>query len=405
MLYEHHFECKTRGLVQGYSLLNTNIPVSANKFLNSKRFNFENLNKQEFFIDETSFDVRKDSIFTLTWKVVIRSRKTKEIIWSRPFSTKTEALFVYSRLIGLDIERYIENPVSLPGIWQEGDFEYVFATVQSFTATGTTTWTAPIGINKTDYLVVAGGGGGGSLCSGGGGAGGLLTGNIGVAPSNNYTVTVGTGGAGGNSQINNTAYAGSNGVNSVFYSITSTGGGGGGSRNTTAPVGPYAGGSGGGASFTGTGGAGTAGQGFAGGNGLPTAVSPYDGGGGGGAGAAGANGTSSSAGNGGVGVSSNISGSTVVYAGGGGAGSRTDTGTATIGTGGNGGGGNGALAYTGTAGNGATNTGGGGGGGGTTDGTPGPNSSSKGGNGGSGIVILSYTPSSISMFNSPILGI
>src|SRR5210317_1800839 len=88
-----------------------------------------------------------------------------------------------------------------------------------------------------DYLVVAGGGAGGGTNvygGGGGGAGGLRTSytntsslnghnesSLTLNPATNYTVTVGPGGA-----YNSTA-RGSNGINSVFSTITSTGGGGG----------------------------------------------------------------------------------------------------------------------------------------------------------------------------------
>jgi hypothetical protein len=74
-----------------------------------------------------------------------------------------------------------------------------------------------------EYLVIAGGGGGGTNIvlstyggAGGGGAGGYRTGTNFSLPAS-FTVTVGAGG-GGNT----------NGSNSVFDSITSTGGGAGG---------------------------------------------------------------------------------------------------------------------------------------------------------------------------------
>jgi hypothetical protein len=65
-----------------------------------------------------------------------------------------------------------------------------------------------------EYLVVAAGGSGGNDTGGGGGAGGLLSGSLpNLVRGNSNTVTVGTG------AVN------SNGGNSVFASITSTGGG------------------------------------------------------------------------------------------------------------------------------------------------------------------------------------
>ncbi|MCC6599199.1 MAG: fibronectin type III domain-containing protein, partial [Crocinitomicaceae bacterium] len=70
-------------------------------------------------------------------------------------------------------------------------------TLLSFTNTGTTSWTAPPGVSTVEVLVVAGGGGGGYDRAGGGGAGGVIYNpSYTVIPGNNYTVTVGDGGAG-----------------------------------------------------------------------------------------------------------------------------------------------------------------------------------------------------------------
>jgi hypothetical protein len=246
-----------------------------------------------------------------------------------------------------------------------------------------------------DYLVVAGGGGGegnnnGDSYGSGGGAGGLRStvtatgggGSLETALSlgtSAYTVTVGAGGVG---TVNDTTTSGSN---SVFSTITSTGG----ARGTRFSNGATGGsGSGAGSAYLGvghTGGAGTANQGFAGGN-SPGTIQDANAasGGGGGAGVVGSNGTNGAGGNGGNGVATVISGSSVTYAGGGGGASRT-----TQGTGGTGGGGAGAkgtasisVATAGTA-----NTGGGGGGAGR-DSTLGYNCT--GGNGGSGLVIVRY---------------
>ena len=218
---------------------------------------------------------------------------------------------------------------------------------------------APPIVSSVDYLVVAGGGG---ALVGGGGAGGFRTGTLAVATS--FTVTVGAGGTGGVS---------SNGSDSVFSSVTSTGGGG-----VTFNGNGNAGGSGGGADASGgavSGGAGTSGQGNNGGS--SPGGSPYPGGGGGGASAVGGDSPGgSTGGNGGNGSSSSISGSSVTYAGGGG-GSVYSGGTG--GTGGTGGGGAGNGSGAGTAG--TANTGGGGGGG----------LSRTGGNGGSGVVIIAYS--------------
>jgi len=99
---------------------------------------------------------------------------------------------------------------------------------------------------QVEYLVIAGGGGGGlanvGLNQGGGagGAGGYLAAtDLFLSLGTSYTVTVGAGGNGTASS----AAVGSNGSNSVFSTITSTGGGGGGSNS---PSGGSSGGSGGG---------------------------------------------------------------------------------------------------------------------------------------------------------------
>jgi len=248
-----------------------------------------------------------------------------------------------------------------------------------------------------DYLVVAGGGGGAGnnnadSYGGAGGAGGLrstvtatggggsLESKLSLASATAYTVTIGAGGVG--SEIDGLT---TNGSDSVFSTITSVGGGKGGRFGNGFTGGS---GSGAGSSFTSvahTGGAGTANQGYAGGNSPATGQDANaSSGGGGGAGAIGSNGTNGIGGNGGNGIATVISGSSVSYAGGGGGASRN-----TQGTGGTGGGGAGAKG-TGSitkATNGTVNTGGGGGGGGR-DSTIGVNCA--GGNGGSGIVIVRY---------------
>lgn len=246
---------------------------------------------------------------------------------------------------------------------------------------------------SVEYLVVAGGGAGGYDRGSGGGAGGYRSSISGessgggasaelpliVSRSTNYSVTIGAGGATvtGYSVFNN-------GVNSSFATITSIGGGAGTNQGTNA----FSGGSGGGCesvqNATKPGGAGTVGQGYAGGGDL---VNVYHGtGGGGGAGAIGGapganNGTG---GNGGIGVASSVTGSSVYRAGGGGGGAAMDFNAPRAGgsggTGGGGAGGN-TNGQSGTAG--TVNTGGGGGGGANI-------SQGNGGAGGSGVVILRY---------------
>ena len=247
----------------------------------------------------------------------------------------------------------------------DGDYKAV-----SFTQDGTFT---PSADGYVEYLVIAGGGGGGGNAGatggGGGGAGGYRTGMLPVTASTAYSITVGDGGA-----------RETNGDDSVFSTITSTGGG----QGAESSGAGAAGGSGGGGSRNSctAGGAGTAGQGFAGAAGC---TGGGDGnGGGGGAGAVGAGGASGVIGGaGGVGLASSITGSSVFRAGGGGGGGYdSDVG----GAGGNGGGGKGAdgQSEAGTAG--TPNTGGGGGGGGDESGADG----TYGGAGGSGIVIIRY---------------
>ena len=248
-------------------------------------------------------------------------------------------------------------------------------------------WTGGASVSA-DFLVIAGGGGGGR---GGGGAGGYRTsagtsgggasaeGRLSLNPTLSYAVTVGAGGTGAPTYTTK----GSDGNDSVFFTITSTKGGGGGGGDTAVTTGSNGGsGGGGGAFISGTsfsGGTGTANQGYAGGTGRVTTSNGA--GGGGGAGSVGANGTTpvESGGNGGSGVASSISGSSVTYAGGGGGGAGGASGV-----GGTASGGGGAGANTGGSATAATaNTGGGGGGG------PG-NGAIAGANGGSGVVIISY---------------
>jgi hypothetical protein len=238
------------------------------------------------------------------------------------------------------------------------------------------TFTPATSLNA-DVLVVAGGGGGGYNLGGGGGAGGLLAFTSQSLTAQNYTCTVGSGGAAA------TSVNGSNGTDSQFGALTLVkGGGGGGGYLGTGQTG----GSGGGIrSSNGTSGSATSGQGNSGGAGGPV----NSGSGGGGAGAVGGTATNPDGGAGGAGSSTysswglatntgqNVSG-TYWYAGGGG-GSATNGG-GSGGAGGNGGGGAGYF----TTGNipavaGTINTGGGGGG-----------MASSGGAGGSGLVIIRY---------------
>jgi hypothetical protein len=216
-----------------------------------------------------------------------------------------------------------------------------------------TDWSVILTGYTVDYLVVAGAGGAGST-GGGSGAGGFLTGSVNLSQLS-YTITVGAGGAG--SVINFTT--GSPGGNSLCLGVTATGGGGGGSYGTNGASGG-SGGGGGSYDTTGapTGGAGTSGQGFAGGNGVQSASRGC--GGGGGSSAVGATATPGVGGAGGAGTANSYSGSSVVYAAGG---LGASGGSFAVGA------------------NGAANTGNGGNGGA---------GGGVGGTGGSGIVIIRY---------------
>jgi hypothetical protein len=280
--------------------------------------------------------------------------------------------------------------------------------IHTFTGPGTFTVSCagnPLGSNTVDYLVVAGGGGGGKHQAGGGGAGGYresvpspaawtaspLASPGGALPvsAQGYPIAVGSGGAAGTVNCSGT---GSNGVNSTFSTITSTGGGGGGGYTNTPTGDPGEnGGSGGGGSSSSQPGGGL--SNFGSGNTPPVSPpqgnnggggytpSPHSGGGGGGAGAVGETITVPfcNGGAGGTGVATSITGSSVTRAGGGGGSAE---GGPAGGVGGNGGGGAGGRSTTAAAVVGTVNTGGGGGGG--------ASSSVCGAAGGSGIVIIRY---------------
>lgn len=249
---------------------------------------------------------------------------------------------------------------------------------------------------EIDFVLIAGGGGGGyttQTVHGGGGAGEYLEKTRTILKNQNYTVTIGAGGA-----------ANAAGSSSIFESSGSQTGpdafdfsvNGGGATN-----GPYTytgGGSGaGGQRNNPTGQTGTAnelsegslvndGGNFA--EASSTSVLNSGGGGGGGAGSDGGNMSTATyhAGDGGAGAFSSITGTSIERAGGGGAGGWFNSGPYIIGTG-TGGGGNGGTRVGSTNINstaGTANTGGGGGGGHTYT------ASTKGKAGGSGVFIIKY---------------
>ena len=318
----------------------------------------------------------------------------------------------------LGAESYIKYVTATGGtVTTSGDYK-----IHTFTGDGCFVVSCAgnsLGSTQVDYLVVAGGGGGGGTdggdATGGGGAGGYRESCGGVsgcytasplaAPCSaitvsgtTYPVTVGAGGTGGPDEN----IRGTNGSNSVFSTITSTGGGSGGPKGTprTGPTGVgNPGGSGGG-------GGGGSPSAISDGSGNTPPVSPpqgnnggsgggaipdNSGGGGGGAGGTGQPNNTRTSSNptnvayGGVGVTTSISGSPTGYAGGGGGGSypsipvssNTNPGSPF-------GGGLGGYSNNQTAG--SANTGGGGGAGGANPPAPG----TTGGAGGKGIVIIRY---------------
>lgn len=259
-----------------------------------------------------------------------------------------------------------------------------------------------LAIVTAEVLVVAGGGGGSSIIGGGGGGGGVVSNSsLALRVGIPLTVTVGAGGRGAFGYTGGRdTEAGYPGYDSVLGSLTAIGGGGTLGWDTTAlPVlsgnrtwnkdgGSGGGGSGSAGTISGftnntTGGVGTTGQGFAGGNGSD----PY-GAGGGGAGEVGHSQSVHGNLNGGNGIQSSITGAATYYGGGGGGGRRLSGGGNGPSSGGAGGGGMGMSggAFDSNQ-NGAPNTGGGGGGGNFNGVSP---SSQSGGNGGSGVVIIAY---------------
>ena len=261
--------------------------------------------------------------------------------------------------------------------------------VHTFTSSGTLSVTQS---GSVEVLVVAGGGGGGGSTAGGGGAGGVIYNSAYQLTSvADVTVTVGSGGVGSRKNDDGTPNN-TNGNNSVFGLLTAIGGGYGFSGGPSNSRLANSGGSGGGAGFYGgndilvnSPGAGTSGQGFAGGTVVNYGFDWWGGAGGGGAGGEGAaNVQNNSLRTGGPGLPFSISGTTTYYGGGGGGGCfGNGTGPSPGGQGGGGNGGDG-LSFIATSG--TINTGGGGGGSGYYQFGPNP----SGGNGGSGVVIVRY---------------
>ncbi len=294
-----------------------------------------------------------------------------------------------------------------------------FKVIDSYTSTGSHTWTCPSGITSIEVLTVAGGGGGaGYYGGGGGGAGGIVhQTDYTVVPGTVYDLTVGAGGAadpGATAQGNDGSDSVWN-VNAEGSGLTHTAKGGGGGGGYANPPGPDGrpGGSGGGSNSrygnqpgnAGDGGSstqasfsGATSYGNVGGSNSTTHATESAGSGGGGAGQAGnvtrsaGSPSADQGGTGGNGVyfstfaSYGVSG---YFGGGGGGGGGNTSGPRDGGDGGTGGGGHGGTHNTTAAGNGTANTGGGGGGASQHNSSPG----STGGGGGSGVILIAYDKS------------
>jgi hypothetical protein len=236
---------------------------------------------------------------------------------------------------------------------------------------------------SVEYVVIAGGGG---AAIGGGGAGGYRSNVLGepsgggdpaesliVRHEEIFSLEVGAGGAG---VRNNLGIQGSDGNDTIFGNVVSTGGGGGGTGGSTGAYNAGRnGGSGGGGHAGAAAGLGSDGQGFGGGPNTDNST----GSGGGGAREVGENFN----GKGGDGVSSFITGTAVTRAGGGGGH-----------PGGGGGAGGGGTSVASSEKNGVNNTGGGG----ATNNTD--VNAVAAGNGGSGVIILRLSSSATVSFSA-----
>jgi hypothetical protein len=276
---------------------------------------------------------------------------------------------------------------------------YTTVTFQRTYVTQNGGWKVPSQVTALSAIVLAGGGGGGAESDdtgwfgGGGGAGGYQLVTQTGLNRNLMAVEVGVGGRGGE-QVSRGAIATTlptDGQNSKFGSIISTGGGAGGVSYTSGRINGSSGGSGGGgATYSGSGGAGVVGQGNNGGN---AASSCCAGGGGGGYSSAGGNGSAPSAGTSVGGAAGNgllnpiyIAGKSPQYlAAGGAGGSYTSAGSV------------GSLGGTAAWTNATANSGSGGGGGGSSPTNP----DKPGGRGGSGIVIVRWITATVPSYTKP----
>jgi hypothetical protein len=141
------------------------------------------------------------------YKIVARGIGGR-ILWQGRFDDLANALRFWSDLLDLGPGPSIwdlPTPSWFPGLLIPG-VVYEFATVQTFSTVGTTSWNVPGFVYSTSYLAVGGGGGGGggpinSDGAGGGGAGDVAPGSATLAQgTKQVSVTVGAGGAGGSTR-------------------------------------------------------------------------------------------------------------------------------------------------------------------------------------------------------------
>ena len=141
---------------------------------------------------------------------------------------------------GIVVVRYKIGSVQAPGSSPKGATggsitQYNDKVIHTFTKTGTFSTPGPFS-ETCEYVIVAGGGGGGNSGNmdrggGGGGGGGFKTGSTPVGGPLSLTVTIGSGGRGGQRSNNSNGVAGTpSSVNFPGGTVTSTGGGYGGRR-------------------------------------------------------------------------------------------------------------------------------------------------------------------------------
>jgi hypothetical protein len=296
---------------------------------------------------------------------------------SRKFLTITTILLTASSLVFYGFSPFL--------------VETVKATTGEETFTSSQSWQVPSGVQSIDVVVVGGGGGaaycaGTSDCSGAGGGGGGLgyRNSISVTPGETLSVTVGQGGAGGDTSGESGASGGDTYLERGTATLVKANGGGGAPYYSTTCGAGGAGGAGGTSAFSGNDGGGDGGDGGA-------SAWNTGGGGGGGAGGYSGNGGDAGSGNGGVG-SAGVGGA------GGGGGGQSNSGIPNNGGGGvgiptegaNGSGGADSNPGTGGSGGGTGTSGGHGGSYGAGGGGREDDSAGAGGDGAPGVLYVYY---------------